>query len=110
MIFVYIDIIQGEMTNTCCEGGAHRTSDLDQNITKRLNRIEGQIRGIKGMIDEEAYCDDILNQITAVRSALSSVSKIILENHVNHCIVEKIQAGETEAVEELIQTIGRMLR
>ena len=98
------------MSETCCKGASHRDSQLDQNLLRRLNRIEGQVRGIKGMIEKDVYCDDILTQVTAVGAALDAVSKTILDNHIRHCITEKIQAGEMEAVDELIKTVGRMLR
>ena len=86
-----------------------RDEYLAKNLTSRLNRIEGQVRGIKGMIERDSYCDDVLNQITAVRSALSAVALLVLENHVKSCLVEKIQDGELEIVDELLITIDKML-
>lgn len=86
-----------------------RTEDMKKALTTRLNRIEGQIRGIKGMIDNNVYCDDIINQITAAQSALNSVKKVILEDHMKSCVIERIKAGEDEVVDELLKTIGRML-
>ncbi|MBR0598743.1 metal-sensitive transcriptional regulator [Sinanaerobacter chloroacetimidivorans] len=87
----------------------HREQKLQSNLITRLNRVEGQIRGIKGMIEKDAYCNDVLNQISAVQAALDSVSKLVLENHIRGCLVKKIQAGEDEIIDELLVTIGKML-
>ncbi|MEL7656074.1 MAG: metal-sensitive transcriptional regulator [Bacillota bacterium] len=86
-----------------------REQNLKDNLIKRLNRAEGQIRGIKGMIEKDVYCNDVLIQISAVQSALDSVSKLVLENHIRGCLVEKIQAGDETIVDELLVTIGKIL-
>jgi len=98
-----------------CEGcenqkSTKREPKLRDNLITRLNRAEGQIRGIKGMIEKDAYCNDVLNQIAAVQAALDSVSKLVLENHIRGCLVKKIQSGEEEIVDELLITIGKMLK
>ena len=87
-----------------------REDKLKSNLMTRLNRVEGQIRGVKGMLENDVYCDNILQQITAVRSALDSVSKLILENHIRGCLVEKIQNNEMEVIDELLVTIGKILK
>jgi len=79
-------------------------------MKNRLNRIEGQVRGINRMIQEDIYCDDILNQMAAVQSALISAGEILLEAHLKSCIVEQIKQGKVEAVDELMQTIKKMIR
>lgn len=79
-------------------------------ILNRLNRIEGQVRGVKGMVEKDVYCDDILNQITAIQSALKSVSRVIFENHVKGCIAEKMAHGDHEAIDELIYTMEKMMK
>ena len=86
-----------------------RDERLKENLMTRLNRIEGQVRGIKGMIEKDSYCDDVLNQISAAQAALDSVSKLVLENHIKGCLVEKIQAGDDKIVDELLVTIGKLL-
>ncbi|MHB1152513.1 MAG: metal-sensing transcriptional repressor [Eubacteriales bacterium] len=86
-----------------------REEKLKSGLITRLNRVEGQVRGIKGMIEKDIYCDDVLNQIAAVQAALNSVSKLVLENHIKGCLVEKIKNGEDEIVDELIVTIGKLL-
>lgn len=86
-----------------------RDEKLKSSLITRLNRAEGQIRGIKGMIERDTYCNDVLNQISAVQAALDSVSKLVLENHIRGCLVEKIQAGDDKIVDELLVTIGKLL-
>ena len=92
-----------------CEKKTVREDQLKSNLITRLNRVEGQIRGIKGMIEKDVYCNDVLVQISAAQAALDSVSKMVLENHIRGCLVKKIQAGEVEIIDELIVTIGKML-
>ena len=93
----------------CSQRKTVREEKLRSSLIKRLNCVEGQVRGIKGMVEKDVYCDDILNQIAAVRSAMTSISKIVLENHIHGCLVERIRGGEDEVVDELITTIGRLL-
>lgn len=96
------------------DGTAARTTNrppkMKDALIARLNRIEGQVRGIKGMIEKDIYCDDILNQIAAVQSAMRGVSKLLLENHMKSCIVGRVQAGETEVIDELLSTIEKLLK
>ncbi len=102
-----------QVKNECCQSVLTQTlreDKLKSNLITRLNRVEGQIRGVKGMLENDVYCDNILQQITAVRSALDSVSKLILENHIRGCLVEKIQNNEMEVVDELLVTIGKILK
>jgi DNA-binding FrmR family transcriptional regulator len=99
--------------NPHCENCGMRSTARDKklkdNLVSRLNRIEGQIRGIKGMIEKDTYCDDVLNQIAAAQSALNSVSKLILDNHIRGCLVDRIRSGDETIVDELIATIGKLL-
>ncbi|MBM4765231.1 metal-sensing transcriptional repressor [Bacillus sp. B15-48] len=83
---------------------------MKKNLTTRLNRIEGQIRGIKGMIEKDIYCDDVITQISATQAALNSVAKLLLEGHMKSCIVERVQAGDEEAVDELMITIQKLIK
>lgn len=78
-------------------------------LSARLNRVEGQVRGIKGMIEREVCCDEVINQIFAARSALEAVSKLLVKNHIQGCVVEKIKNGDAEIVDELLVTISKML-
>lgn len=79
-------------------------------LLSRLNRIEGQIRGIKRMIEEDAYCDDIIHQISASRAGLREVQSLLLENHVRHCVTHQLASGDDGIVEELIETVRKMTR
>ena len=93
----------------CDERSTARTLKLKTDLSSRLNRVEGQVRGIKSMIEKDAYCDDVLNQLAAAQSALEAVSKLLLKNHIQGCVVEKIKNGDEEIVDELLITIGKML-
>lgn len=86
-----------------------REQKLKTNLMARLNRVEGQIRGIKGMVENDAYCDDVLAQVAAAQAALGSIAKLILEQHIRACVVDKIRSGDKDIVDELMTTIGRML-
>ncbi|MDR1940612.1 MAG: metal-sensing transcriptional repressor [Clostridiales bacterium] len=105
----------------CNDGGANgknagargiiteRPEKIVKDITLRLNRIEGQVKGVNDMISQGRYCDDVLSQISAIQSALSSVGKILLENHIKTCITRRLRDGDGEAVDELMKTLKRML-
>ena len=98
-----------------CQGGEterhkHRNLTEEKDLLKRLNRIEGQVRGVKAMVEDERYCD-ILNQVSAVQAALNSFSKVLLSNHIKTCVVDDIEAGNgEEAVEELCKTIQKLMK
>ncbi|TYS63536.1 metal-sensing transcriptional repressor [Sutcliffiella horikoshii] len=79
-------------------------------MISRLNRIEGQVRGVKRLIEEDTYCDDVLTQISAVQSALNGLGKMLLEGHMKSCIVERIQDGDTEVIDELLVTVKRLMK
>ncbi|PLS07179.1 metal-sensitive transcriptional regulator [Neobacillus cucumis] len=98
----------------CEPGGNHRKSHhsdkVKSNLITRLNRIEGQIRGIKGLIEKDTYCDDVINQIAATQSALNSVAKVLLEGHMKSCVVERIQEGDFEVLDEVLVTIQKLMK
>lgn len=89
---------------------AHHSEEFKKELVKRLDKIEGQIKGIKKMIEGNKYCDDILNQITGIRSALAGVQQNLLSGHIKTCIFDQIKEGKIEVVEELTTTIRRMLK
>ncbi|AGA68676.1 hypothetical protein Desdi_1162 [Desulfitobacterium dichloroeliminans LMG P-21439] len=104
-----------ENCSTCeTETSGTRTAHHDEKIIKelinRLNRIEGQVRGVKGMIERHVYCDDVLNQITSAQSALDGVSKLLLEKHFKSCVKDRLSQGDDEVIDELLKTIFRMKR
>lgn len=98
----------------CCgvetERKSHHSDVMKKNMISRLNRIEGQIRGVKGMIERDVYCDDVLNQIAAIQSALNGVGKLLLEGHMKSCVVERIQSGDDTVIEELLITMKKLMK
>lgn len=88
----------------------HREEKEYKDLINRLNRIEGQVRGIKGMVEKECYCVDILTQVSAVQSALNSFNKKLLENHIRTCVVEDIKAGNEEVIDELLNTLQKIMK
>ena len=98
--------------DTCCCGERRklRSEKEYKDLLNRLSRIEGQIRGIKGMVERDAYCIDILNQASAASSALSSFCKVILSSHIRTCVTEDVREGHEEKVDELVKTLQKMMR
>lgn len=99
----------------CCqdekrERRSHHSDKLKNNLITRLNRIEGQIRGVKGLIERDTYCDDVLNQIAAIQSALNGVARLLLEGHMKSCVVEKIRSGDQDIIDELMVTINKLMK
>lgn len=92
------------------ERQSHHSDKVKKSLISRLNRVEGQVRGIKGLIEKDTYCDDIITQISAVQSALNSFSKVLLEAHLKSCVTERIQDGDLEVVDELLVTIQRLMK
>ncbi len=93
----------------CCKT-KHREEKEYQDLIKRLNRVEGQIRGIRGMVEKEAYCTDILTQVLAAKAALDSFSKVLLENHIKTCVISEIKEGKEETIEELLAILQKMMK
>lgn len=94
----------------CCPKTKHRERDEYTSLIHRLNRIEGQVRGIRTMVEEERYCVDILTQVSAVQSALNAFNKELLSNHIKTCVVEDIRSGDETVVDELCDTIKRLMK
>lgn len=101
----------------CCFEGpsnderkSHHSDKLKNDFVVRLNRIEGQVRGVKGMIERNTYCDDVLNQLSAIQSALNSVGRILIENHLKSCVKERILAGDDAAIDEALSSIKKLLK
>ena len=88
----------------------HRSEKEMKDLITRLNRIEGQVRGVKNMVEEERYCVDILNQVSAIQAALNGFSKVILSNHIHTCVAEDIRAGNDEVIDELCETIKKIMK
>ena len=97
--------------NCCC---THKTKNREpdeyKKLINRLSRIEGQIRGIKGMVEKDAYCTDILIQVAAVNAALNSFNKELLANHIRTCVANDIREGKDETVDELVNTLQKLMK
>lgn len=93
----------------CCKT-KKRTEEEYKKLINRLNRIEGQIRGIRKMVENDAYCVDILTQAAAVNAALKSFNRELLSNHIQTCVLKDIQAGNNEVIDELLFTIQKLMK
>ncbi len=102
-------VCQSEGENHAEQKSHHDDKTIKELVT-RMNRIEGQIRGIKGMIERHVYCDDVLNQIASAQSALDGASRLLLEKHMKSCVKEQLQSGDEQVVDEVLKTIFRMIR
>lgn len=94
----------------CCHKTKERDSDELKSLIHRLNRIEGQIKGIRRMVEQDAYCTDILMQVAAVSSALNGFSRELMANHIKTCVVDDIRRGKDETVDELIATLQKLMK
>lgn len=88
----------------------HRDEEELRKLMNRLNRIEGQVRGVKKMLEEEQYCVDILTQVSAIQAALNAFNKELLSSHIHSCVVEEIQKGNTDVVDELCDSIKKLMK
>ena len=86
----------------------HRDDEELRKLMNRLNRVEGQVRGVKKMLEEEQYCVDILTQVSAIQAALNAFNKELLSSHIHSCVVEEIQKGNTQVVDEALELIKKL--
>ena len=93
-----------------CQGRKNRSEAEYKDLIHRLNRLEGQIRGIRSMVEEERYCVDILTQVSAVKSALDGFNRVLLNSHIKSCVVEEIREGDEEVVDELCGIIQKLVK
>ena len=99
----------GDNMGCCCEEKkTYRSEEEKKKLITRLNRIEGQIRGIKKMIEDDAYCIDILTQCSAAQSAFSSFSRELLSTHISGCFVRGVKEGDDKVIEELFSVFGEV--
>ncbi len=94
----------------CCHRKKERGEEEYKDLIHRLNRIEGQVRGIKGMVERGDYCPDILVQVAAVNAALCSFNKVLLANHIKTCVTDDIREGREETVDELVRTLQKLMK
>ncbi len=91
-----------------CQKSTHRTDEEKKDLKKRMNIIEGQIRGVKQMIEDDRYCSDVLMQLSAIGKAVESLENLILTSHIENCVVYEIQSGNLEIVDEMMELIKRI--
>lgn len=94
----------------CSQRKKERSPEEYKKLIHRLNRIEGQIRGIKGMVENNAYCPDILIQSAAVNAAINAFNKELLANHIRICVADDIRNGKDEAIDELVVTLQKLMK
>ncbi len=94
-----------------CSGKHKERDDAEKkDLMNRLKRIEGQVRGVEGMLESGSYCTDILMQVSAITSALNSFNKVLLGNHVKTCVAENIRSGNDEVIDELVTTLQKLMK
>lgn len=102
-----------EAPEACC-GCSHKTKERSdrefRDLMNRLKRIEGQVRGLQGMLEKDAYCTDILVQVSAVNAALNSFSRVLLSNHLHTCVAENVRAGNDEVLDELTVLMQKLMK
>ena len=94
----------------CCEKHTARSEEEKKKLINRLKRIEGQIRGIIGMLENDAYCNDILIQSAAVNAAVNAFNKELLANHIRTCVAKDIRDGKDETIDELVATLQKLMK
>lgn len=99
-----------ENQECCCCKTKERTEEEYKSLIHRLNRIEGQIRGIRGMVEKNAYCTDILVQVSAVNAALNAFNKELLAEHIRTCVARDIREGRDETIDELVATLKKLMK
>ena len=100
-----------EECNCCCQHKEKiRPEEEYKDLIHRLNRIEGQVRGIRGMVEKNAYCTDILMQVSAVTAALNAFSKELLASHIRTCVAQDIRDGKDEIIDELVTTLQKLMK
>ena len=102
----------GECCTHCSECDRKKVRDEKEykDLMNRLSRIEGQVRGVRRMVEEGAYCPDILIQVSAVNAALNSFNKVLLANHIRTCVADDIRDGKDETIDELVTTLQKLMR
>jgi DNA-binding FrmR family transcriptional regulator len=100
----------GKNCCSCCNKTKVRSEEEHKALINRLSRIEGQIRGIKGMVEKDAYCTDIIVQVAAANAALNAFNRELLSNHIKTCVADDIKAGKEETVDDLLATLQKLMK
>ena len=106
----FIGLVTAMPECCCCHKTKERSEKEYKDLLNRLSRIEGQVRGIKGMVEKDAYCTDILVQVAAVNAALNSFNKVLLANHIKTCVTRDIREGKEETVDELVAVLQKLMK
>lgn len=96
--------------NDCCAKTTARSEEEYKKLMNRLSRIEGQIRGLKGMLEKDAYCPDILVQSAAVNAAVNAFNRELMVNHLKHCVARDLREGRDETIDELVRTMEKLMK
>lgn len=96
--------------DNCCHKIKKRSEKEHRDMMNRLSRIEGQVRGVKKMVENDAYCIDILTQVSAINAALNSFNKVLLAEHIKTCVTEDMKAGKEETVDELVKVLQKLMK
>ncbi len=106
------DIIDSVQEPQCCCSGKTKKRDEKEfrDLMNRLKRIEGQVRGVEGMLEKNAYCTDILIQVSAISSALNSFNKALLANHMRSCVADNIREGNDEVIDEMVAVLQKLMK
>ena len=99
-----------EHQECCCHKTKNRSEEEYKSLINRLNRIEGQVRGIRGMVERGAYCTDILVQSAAVTAAVNAFNRELLANHIRTCVADDIRDGKDEVIDELVATLQKLMK
>lgn len=102
--------VEAETLHACCCRHKKRSEEEYKSLIHRLNRIEGQIRGIRGMVEKDVYCADILVQVAAANSALNAFSRELLSQHVRTCVADDLRAGSDEKLDELLKLLPKLMK
>ena len=100
----------GEQKECCVHENKVRSEKEYKDLINRLNRIEGQVRGVRKMVENSAYCPEILIQVSAINAALNSFNKVLLANHIRTCVAEDIREGRDETIDELVRTLQKLMK
>lgn len=96
--------------NCSCEHHKDRSEEEVKKLMNRLNRIEGQVRGVKGMVDNGADCPDILIQVSAINAALNAFNRELLSTHIRTCVADGVRNGHDEKIDELVVTLQKLMK
>ena len=99
-----------EEAKCCCKRKTKRSEEEYKKLLNRLSRIEGQVRGIKGMIERDEYCPDILIQSAAITAAMNAFNRELMSNHIKNCVVKDIREGKDDTIDELVLTLEKLMK